>query len=352
MYHFAFLISFLVIYGLTARDAFAQVGGAPKRLAHARSCGLLAVATNDQSVKVWDTHTGQLKHSITLDLPGTTVAISDDGKWLVAGTEGTRSDSSQPIIGNLRAWRLDEDTVMEKWSVPLIGSAVAVAIEPRKQWCTAIGVYAHTVVYRLEDGQLLHNWTEPGNSPRDVAISDDGRTIVTVGQSLILWNVPPTPTPDVAWDRPLTAEASQALIRGQTGGASRVVMLPDHLSVVALGQYRNTRGYDIDLALLNATDAKLKKVLLPSLKGTSCMTLMPDGQSLLLGFEDGSLQKLDLRSAEIDPPVRIPDFGLIDSFATIDNHRVVIASEGGFQVRMIDLKTGNTLGKLWPSVDR
>ncbi len=351
MHKIGFLISLLAINGLAVCNVSAQIGGAPKRLAFASASGLLAVATNDQSIKVWDMHTGLLKHSMTLELPGTAVAISSDGNWLVAGTEGTRSDVSQPVIGKLWAWRLDKATAMEMWSVPLIGSAVALAIEPQQQWCTAIGVYANTGVYRLEDGRVLHNWTESGNSPRDVAISDDGRTIVTVGQSLILWNVPPAPTPDVAWDRPLSAEASRNFIRGQTGGASRVLWLRDHLSVIALGHYRNTSGLDIELAMLNATDAKLEKILLSSIKGITCMTLMPDSQSILLGFEDGKIQRLDCRSGKTEARVQIGDFGMIDSFATIDNHRVAVVNEGGYQVRVIDIQTGATLDQFWPSAN-
>lgn len=345
------LVSWCLL-GIVSVHGFDLDEFSPRRLAVSTDGKRIALASDDNRVRVWDTQSGQLLHSLALDLPGTAVAFSPDGATLIAGTCGTRKEVSQPTRGHLYAWSLTEKEAKLRWKIPIVGRTMAIGVEPQGKWFAANTVYATLGIYRMEDGKLLHHWQEQGNSPSDLVISPDGKTIVTAGQALIMWDATKDKLPDEVVDaeKPLAAEASIRFMRARTAGSIATVFSADGTWVVAVGYFANAKGRPVDIAQLDTATGKIKSMIAKDVDGITCIALAPSSKTLAVGLNSGSILVIDVESKRQIARWKNEGQHRVRSLLYFNEGRkLAVASEGGQTLHIYDADTGRRLKRLWPA---
>ncbi|MBC6417971.1 MAG: hypothetical protein GDA44_03840, partial [Prochloron sp. SP5CPC1] len=122
----------------------------------------------DNTIKVWDLATGQLKSTLTGHNGSESVAISPDGQTIVSG-----SAPSTIKVGDLATSQLKSILTGHNDSVS------SVAISPDGQTIVSGSAPSTIKVWDLVTGQLKDTLPSNNYSITSVAISSDGRTILT-----------------------------------------------------------------------------------------------------------------------------------------------------------------------------
>src|SRR5262249_23771991 len=151
----------------------------------------LASYTWDQgkvmSIRLWDVATGKpglLIHT-GQDWP-TPVALSPDGKLLAAG-------GSQD--GAVRVWDADSGKKRHQFEVcdkpenARFYTACPVAFSPDSRVLAVGGWRGTTGLWDAATGKLLHRFDDPSTKVAALVFSPDGRTLVTGGNAVRLWEV-------------------------------------------------------------------------------------------------------------------------------------------------------------------
>ena len=345
------LLIFLTTVVTVAAGSVDLDEGSPRRLAVSPDGQRIAVASGDRVVRVWDATTGRLLHTLELDQPGTAVAFAPDGGVLLAGTSGTRSVATEPTRGHLYAWSITAGEVKLRWRAPIVGQVMGLAVEPGGQWCAAITVYARLGIYSLENGTLRRNWSELGNSPSDVAVSPDGKTIVTAGQAFILWDTTQEKRADeiVDAEKPLDAQKSQRFIRAQKAGSIATAIAADGKWAVAVGYFVDAQGRPIDVVQLDMTSAQIMRIIAKGIHGTTCIALSPDDTTVALGLNSGMIKVFNIVEQKQVAEWQLHDMENIRSIAYLaGGKQLAIASHHGHKVILIDASTGIAIKQLWP----
>lgn len=323
----------------------------PRRLAVSRDGERIAAASYDKHVRVWDA-SGRLLHTLEVDLPASAVAFSPDGASLIAGTIGTRTEVTQPTRGKLYGWTLAGGQAKLRWKTPVVGTTMAIAVEPGGKWFAANTVYATLGIYNLDDGAIQRNWQELGNSPSDLAISPDARTIATAGQGWILWDatrerLPQEANPDP--EKPLSAELSQPFMKARKAGSIATTIGNGGTWAIAVGAFHNRQGRPIDITQLDMETAKIEKFIAKGVDGAECVALSPDNKSLAVGLDSGKVLVFDLQAQNPPTEWEIENSPRIRSVAFLKNgSQIAVATFGGQSVSIIDARNGKTLKRLLP----
>jgi len=321
----------------------------PRRLAVSRNGERIALASYDKLVRVWDAE-GKLLHTLEVELPACAVAFSPDGTSLIAGTIGTRPNTSQPTRGKLYGWTLGSGEAKLRWKAPIVGSTTAIAVEPKGQWIAANTVYATLGIYNLTDGALIRNWQERGNSPSDLAISPDSRTIATAGQAWILWDAAREKLPDempAQAEKPLSAELSESFMKARKAGSIATVIDGEGKWAIAVGAFDNRQGRAIDIAQLDMVSAKINKLIAKGVDGAECVALTPDSRSLAVGLDSGMVKLFDVEGEKPTSEWEIEGRPRIRSVAYLKNgSQLAVATFGGQSVYLIDAQNGKLIKKL------
>lgn len=310
----------------------------PRRLAVSEDGRFLCVASRDSRARVFHTLTGKLLHTLELDQAGASVAISPRGEVVVAGTIGSRKDATVPVQSNLFAWSLMGSTATPLWKAQQQGAGDGIVIHPDGTWCAVISGYGRLHFFDLRTGAFRRVCTEIGNGFGDVALSSDGRTLITAGQSLRFWEPEKVPMPRVALEMRATAtdEQSQPFVRAKNGAWARLVAMGlDRTWAAVIGGYDDPAGRAGTLARFDASTGQVIAILARELSEVTCMTLSLDGRLVALGFESA---RVEIRLAETGALVRVLDmgsFGNIRSIAFLERgRRLALTNRHGTRVEI------------------
>ena len=127
----------------------------------------------DETIKVWNLHSGALLHTITGHSSlVTSVTISPNGQMLVSGSWDN----------TIKVWNLHSGALLRTitgHSRTFLMSVNSVAISPDGQTLVSGGHDKMIKVWNLENRELLRTLTGHSSSVRSVAISPDGQMLVS-----------------------------------------------------------------------------------------------------------------------------------------------------------------------------
>ncbi|MGB3507647.1 MAG: WD40 repeat domain-containing protein, partial [Microcoleaceae cyanobacterium] len=288
----------------------------------------LISVSGDSTIKVWDLETG-VEFSTLRDHDGyvNTVVISSDGKRIISGGFDT----------TIKVWDLEKARENKSLGSNHIGhedEVNAVAITPDNKWMISGGVDGILKVWDLTNFAEVFSLNLKHKSVNDLAISSDGKEVfVAFGDSL-----PRTKSRAIKFLDPET-EAEILTFSAPFNLGNFMALIPN--TELLLSGYWGDRGITIwDLASKEEIG-----YLGPYEESALCVTVTPDGQKAICGYEDGTIIIWDLETEE-QVLMITEDIGLVYSLAiTPDGKQFISASEDEY-LRVWDLETGEQVGLL------
>ncbi len=187
-----------------------QIGhfGLVRVLCYSADGSIMATGGRDNTVIIWDTATGKVRHTLighTNQI--TALAFRADGKFLVSGS----------FDHSIKVW--DTASGELKVSLPQLGRITALVFAPQGNTLAAACWAESVALWDIPDipAQAQIEWTWPivGTECESVAISSDGKTMATGtwDAKIRLWN--------------LETKALFATLPGHTNGVTKLAFSPD-----------------------------------------------------------------------------------------------------------------------------
>jgi WD40 repeat protein/serine/threonine protein kinase len=280
-----------------------------------KAANLVAIATEDNVLNVWDLATHQLR--ATYDPSGPRLqdhlphplAFSSDGKLLA-------SVSGQPTEGyNVKVWDLDSESPAPKHTFAKIPDPVlGLAFTPDDRHLAACGAF-----------RVLRTWDVASGTPLSpdlgghthwvyaLAFSPDGRTLLSGGidSSARVWD--------------FAARRFQFRLLGHNGSVRAAVFSPD-------GQRLATGGTDRTIRIWDIGQRRQVAILRGHRRVVNLLALSSDGRWLVSGSTDNTVKLWDLTPREekdtlkghnqwVDGVVFSPDG---KTLASVDHHEFLV----------------------------
>ncbi|MEH2303969.1 protein kinase domain-containing protein [Nostoc sp.] len=248
---------------------------------------ILASASSDRTIKLWNVTTGKLLQSLLGHSNSVnSVAFSPDGQTLASAS----SD------GTIKLWNVTTGKLLQS----LLGhsnSVNSVAFSPDGQTLASGGSYDGTIkLWNVTTGTLLQIFPGHFHWVNSVAFSPDGQTLANGSHdgTIKLWNV--------------TRGTLLKTISGHSDSVNSVAFSPDGQTLASGGSYDGT------IKLWNVTTGTLLQILQGHSNLVNSVVFNPDGKTLASGSYDKTIKLWNVTTArEIQT---LPgDYNLVNSVA-------------------------------------
>ncbi len=327
----------------------------PRRLAVSADGTRIAVASEDQRIRIWESESGQEIFSLKVDLPAISVAFSNDGKKVVAGTVGIRPDAQTPSMSHLYAWDISAESPRLLWKVPKKGWGQAMAIDPTDSWCAIASLYAILDVVDLRTGELRGRLIESGsNGLIDVAVTRDSKSIVTCGQNYRIWkmNSDMLLQSDTSsrTDDELEKSSSRWIRSNVSDCASTTVISRDGRWAIAIGTFYGSGGANVNLAKIDIANGELSKLLIREIAEVTSLALSPDEKTLAIGLLSDEVKLWSMEDNALTATWKIDGLNGLRCLAYLDQGRqLAVAGRNGERVVVLNAANGKTVRTLSPN---
>ena len=219
----------------------------------------------------------------TFPIPGNITvgsAFSQDGRTLA-----TISDN-----GTVQLWETATGQLISSFTVPGNTSLFSVAFSPDDKSLATGGGDSGTVrLWDTATGQLINSFTVPGGSDADpVVFSPDGKTLATGAYThpVELW--------DIATHHPVRSFTIPGVftIPG-ISGANTVAFRPDGKTLATISDNGMVELWD------TATHHLVSSFTIPGINGANLMAFSHDGQTLAVGSHNGTVQLWDTATGRL-----------------------------------------------------
>jgi len=142
----------------------------------------LVSGSDDYSIKMWNLQTGALMRTLTgHSRDVNAVAITPDGQLLISGGEDR----------TIKLWQMGTGTLL-RTLFGVAGMIKAIAISPDGHLLASGGLDHKIKLWSLQTGEQIAAWTGHVNSISAIAISPNGHFLVSGGKDKLikLWNLP------------------------------------------------------------------------------------------------------------------------------------------------------------------
>jgi WD40 repeat protein/serine/threonine protein kinase len=239
----------------------------------------VASASTDNSVKVWDAHSGQeivIFKGHTNTVQG--LAFSPDGKRVASGEGAGRG--AKPVPGLVKVW--DAQTGQELLSLKGHKTGVwSVAFSPDGKRLASDGG-GELKLWDAQTGQELFTLKSSGGPASNVAFSPDGKRLATGGSR------PGGGGSVTVWD----AQTGQELFVRQDDGGGSVAFSPDGRRLATASLDGTVRVWDAQ------TGQELVAIKDGHLDFIWCVAFSPDGRRLATASRDGTVKVWDAQTGE------------------------------------------------------
>ena len=278
---------------------------------------MLASASWDQTVRIWNVNTGRLLHILgghTDSVNG--VAFSPDGNTLASGSWDGTINLWNPRSGNLKR-TLTGHT----------GGVASVAFSPDGNTLASGSADATIRLWNAKTWKLKRTLTEHTNVVDIVAFSSDSDTLASGSrdQTIRLWN-------------PNNGKLKRTLT-GHTGDISRMMFSPD-------GQTLASGSLDETVQLWNPNNGRSRRTLAVQTGWVRPVAFSPDGATLLIGGH--GIAVWDTQTGEYKKSLT-GDIGNVLSVVFSSDGRMVASGSADNKVRLWEY---NAADYEFPSITR
>jgi hypothetical protein len=314
---------------------------------------ILAVASDDTVVRVWELPDGNELHQLKLPQPALSVALNAKGNRLLTGIQGTRDSPNERNRSVISCWSLQGTSPTLLWERPVIGGCQGLMFARHSDWVAAICVYSRLCFLDAEKGTLRRVCTENGNGFWDFCMPADESVLITAGQATRFWdlNKNPVPTTEVPSDYWPSSKDNEALqTQKPLSGSCAIVCHPNGREVFAVGWFEGTSGRAVDCAKVTLGSDKAPEVLAANLgNGESlprCITFLPSQNQLAIGFDNGKIEFRSLEGAKLNE-FQLKDRDNIRSILVVNSGKwLSIVNQDGSKVFLLDLDSRNLVREL------
>ncbi len=243
----------------------------------------------DNTIKLWDLHTGALLGTLTETNPFVqeatgvwSLVISPDGRTLVSG--GLMSIA----IRNLQTGEL-LNTLIDS------GPFKALAISSDNTTLVSTGREKIIKVWNLHTGELLNTLTEHYDEVKALAISPDGRILVSGDDdnTINVWNLPKGKLLN-------TLEGLSHTFAGSSNKVTSLAISPD-------GQTLVSGGTNFTISIWNLRSGKLIRTLTRHAYPVTSLAISPDGHTFVSGGSGNTISLWNLHTGELLNTLSNPD---------------------------------------------
>jgi len=322
---------------------------------------LLASASYDKTVKLWNPASGQLKYTLPHTDPVRSLSFSPDGKTLATGC----------YDGTLRLW--DMHTGQAAVTMSVDNPISSVVFSPDGRTLAAARFNGHVTLWNRAEFELNDMLTieqPPFLQWDSLAFSPDGRTLAIGGGEYH------KPGEVVLWDK--ESRRIRATLKGHTNQIRDIAFSPDRKTVATTSYDRTVRLWDAhsaqELAIAEDHQATLfgaafspngqtiaissadSTIIIrdPNLKAlyhlkghtdiVKSITFSPDGKTLASSGNDNTIRLWDMEILKKGNNRLRHDAGVYDLAFSPDGTRLVTCSESG-HVRLWDSETEHHIGE-------
>ena len=276
----------------------------------------LASASEDNTIRLWDPHTAELKILlIGHTRPVNSIAFSPDGQTLASASRDATIRLWDPNTGEYKT------TLRAHSGFSYIGFT-AVAFSPDGQTLAAGGDYADPDIrlWDLHNAENVRTLTGHVNRITSIAFSPDGRTLASGSwdQTIKLWN-------------PNNSQLKRTLI-GHTEVVESVRFSPD-------GQTLASASRDGTIRLWNPNNGKLKKTLTGNTDWIEQIAFSPNGTMLASGSQETRRIRLWNLQTDEYTDVHEDDARSVVSVAFSPDGRILASSRANATVQLWDVQT-------------
>ncbi|MFB2923349.1 MULTISPECIES: protein kinase domain-containing protein [Aerosakkonema] len=221
----------------------------------------LVSCSDDDRVKIWDIQTGKQLHTLTEhNRDVTSIAISPDGQTLISGSEDR----------TVKVWKLQTGAPVRTLLGPA-GMIQSLAIAPNTPIVATGGLDNQIKLWNYATGEFLRTLNGHLNSVHSVAFTPDAKTLVSASKdkTIKLWNV-----------------AKGQIIRtlaDHSGAVNSVIVTPD-------GQYIISGSSDKTIKIWNLATGEMLDTIEEHTNPVNSLAISFDGLIMASGSWDNTIK--------------------------------------------------------------
>ncbi|MEL6261361.1 MAG: caspase family protein [Cyanobacteria bacterium J06626_6] len=280
---------------------------------------MLASASFDKTVKVWDVASGSLQQTLVGHEDSVySVSFSADGTTLASGSKDGTAKVWATNTGQLQQTMAGSSTVL------------AVAFSPNGHLLSTAGLDQTIKLWQVANGHLLNTLEGHTAGVTDVVFSPDGETLAStsIDKTVKVWRTshPENSTPLVK------------ILQGHSAGVSGVALSPDGNTVASA-------SHDKTVKLWNAQTGDLQQTLTEHEDLVTGVAFSPDGETLASTSQDKTVKLWAVETGELTQTLAGHSDSVMNVAFSPDGDTLASASEDN-TVRLWQAQTGDFLHAL------
>lgn len=275
---------------------------------------LLATASIDKTVKIWDAETGQEIRTLTGHADWVNAAVfSPDGKILASASRDK----------TVKLWNVETGELL-KTLANHTDWITSVAFSPDGKLLASASKDATIKIWNVASGAAVKTLTGHSEPVWQVCFSPDGKTIASASEDKTagLWSV--------------ATGTETKILRGHADGLFAVAFSPDGKTVA-------TGSHDKSIKLWSAATGQELKTLTGHTETITSVAFAPDGKTLISGALDANIKLWSAASGQIVKTYAGGSYSMVLSIAFSPDGKKIVAGTFDRLVKVRDAATGGEI---------